>query len=128
MKNKFVLWFMNKLLNKTTRFMYSCKEGDFIVVECVKDGTHRVGSKMIICYGGRFVENADGPKWHSASAKFLINMGNNFRIDTSFGIDTTAFIARKPTIKEYMTLVREVKKHGLVYNKKRKELCPIMTL
>ena len=128
MKGRFALWIMNKMLNKSRKFMRSCNEGDFIVVECMKEGAPMFGKKMIICYGGKFFENSDGPKWDSGIAKFMINYAGIFRINTSFGIDTTKSIARKPTVKEYVTLVREVKKHGLVYNKKRKELCPIMTL
>lgn len=108
--------------------MRSRKEGDFLVVECIKNGYWRTGKKMIICYNGEFREDAHCQNWDWATAKFMINMADDFREDISFGINRNEVIVRKPTMKEYLTLAREVRKHGLIYNKKKKELCPIMTL
>ena len=111
-----------KRVHKAKKFVLSCKEGDFFVVECVKPGRYAVGRKMIICYGGEFYEGSDGLYWHSAKSKFMTNLYNEFRVGDFFGINTEEFIVRKPTIKEMLFLMNEVKKNGYRYNRKTKIL------
>ena len=75
-----------KRVHKAKKFVLSCEEGDFFVVECVKPGRYAVGRKMIICYGGEFYEGSDGLYWHSAKSKFMTNLYNEFRVGDFFGI------------------------------------------
>ena len=108
--------------DEALKFINSLKEGDFFVVE-IQDLTQT--KTMIICYEGHFVKDGFGEGWHSAFAKFMINMGGNFRVGTRFGIEVPHNDLRKPTPAEMFKLIDEVRKAGCVYNKKTKQLIKI---
>ena len=113
--------------DEALKFINSLKEGDFLVVEKQE---HELGfitrtKTMIICYEGHFVKDGFGEGWHSARAKFMVNMGGNFRVDVRFGIEIPRNDLRKPTPAEMFKLIDEVRKAGCVYNKKTKQLIKI---
>lgn len=113
--------------DETLKFINSLKEGDFLVVERqdYEAGFITQTKTMIICYEGHFVKDGFGEGWHSACAKFMVNMGGKFRVGIKFGIDVSRNELRKPTPAEMFKLIDEVRKAGCVYNKKTKELTKI---
>lgn len=110
--------------DEALKFINSLKEGDFLVVEkqVYEPGFITQTKTMIICYGGHFVKDGFGEGWHSACAKFMVNMGGNFRVGIRFGIEIPRNELRKPTPAEMFKLIDEVRKAGCVYNKKTKQL------
>lgn len=110
-------------MDKIAHFIASCKKGDFIVIENIGNGR-----TMIACYDGGFCFDISELHFHSGKSKFMIDFDNKFCVGGRFCASPACDTLRKPTFKEYLTFGREIKKHGLTYNKKKKELCPIMTL